>query len=104
MATVVVPRIRLDEAGVAWIDGTTTKVIEVVLNKEWSRERAEELQPHMPHLTLAQIQAALAYYEGHKETLDVDIARRRLWVDEMSAQETEPLTRDELIARLRGKD
>jgi hypothetical protein len=37
------PGIRLDEAAVVWIEGTT-KVIEVVLNPQWSSQGAEELR------------------------------------------------------------
>jgi uncharacterized protein (DUF433 family) len=44
-------------------------VIDVVLNKEWSGQTPEELQPDMPHLTLGQIYAALGYYHQHKEAL-----------------------------------
>ena len=41
--------------------GTTAKAIKVVLNKEWAGQAPEELQQDMPHLTLAQINAALAH-------------------------------------------
>jgi len=83
MATAVLAPIVLDERGVAYIEGTTTKVIEVVLNKEWSGDTAEELQQNMPHLTLAQIYGALAYYHANKEALDADIQRRAEIVDRL---------------------
>lgn len=102
MATDALPGIRLDEAGVAWIEGTATKVIEVVLNKQWSGQSPEELQPHMPHLSLAQIYTALAYHHTHKQALDAEIERRRVWAEEMREQEKDPLTREELLARLQG--
>src|SRR5438067_13113176 len=75
METAVHPPIVLDEKGVAYIEGTTAKVIEVVLNQEWAGQTPEELQRDMPHLTLAQINAALAYYHEHKEELDAEIER-----------------------------
>lgn len=65
--------ITLDDRGVACIQGTTTKVTEVVLNKEWAGQTPEELQQDMAHLTLAQVYAALAYYHQHKEELDREI-------------------------------
>src|SRR4051812_31803500 len=76
MLTAVRAPIVLDEKGVAYIEGTTAKVIEVVLNKEWAGQTPEELQRDMPHLTLAQIYAALSYYYEHKQALDSEIARR----------------------------
>ncbi len=47
------PGIRLDEARVPWIEGTTTNVIEVALNQESTDATPEELQSEMPHLSLA---------------------------------------------------
>jgi uncharacterized protein (DUF433 family) len=90
--------IRLDEAGVPWIEGTTTKVIEVVLNQESTGSTPEELQSEMPHLSLAQIYAALAYYLAHKAELDADIQRRFEWTEQMRLQEKDPLTRAGLSA------
>jgi uncharacterized protein (DUF433 family) len=89
----------LDQAGVPWIKGTTTKVIEVVLNQESTGATPEELQSEMPHLSLAQIYAALAYYLAHKAELDADIQRRFEWTEQMRLQEKDPLTRAELLAR-----
>ena len=91
--------IRVDEAGIPWIEGTTTKVIEVVLNKETTGSSPEELQSEMPHLSRAQIYAALAYYHAHKTELDADIQRRFEWTEQMRLQEPDPLTRADLLAR-----
>ena len=102
METAATPKIRLDEAGVAWIEGTRTKVIEVVLNQQWSGETPEELQPDMPHLSVEQIRAAMAYYEAHREELESDIARRRQWVEEIRKTQPQGPTREELLARLKA--
>lgn len=75
METSVRPRIVLDDRGTAYIQGTTAKVVEVVLNQQWAGQTPEELQRDMPHLTLAQIHAALDYYRQHKEELDAEIER-----------------------------
>ena len=47
METVAASGIFWDEAGVPWIEGTTTKVIEVVLNKESTGATPEELWERM---------------------------------------------------------
>ncbi len=68
--------IELDERGVAWITGANTKVIEVALDKiarDWS---PEEMHRQHPHLSLAQIYAALAYYYEHQAEIDAEIERQ----------------------------
>jgi len=75
--------IGINEAGVPVIKGTTTKVIEIaldVLAYGWS---PSEIQFQHPHLTLGQIQSALAYYKDHKEELDHDIERRLKRVEQI---------------------
>ena len=47
--------IRLDDGGVAWIDDTNVKVIEVVLDKLAHGSSPEEMHFQYPHLSLAQI-------------------------------------------------
>src|SRR5437588_8600252 len=67
--------VRLDEHGVAWIEGTRIKVIEVVLDKLTHGSSPEEIHFQYPHLSLAQIHAALAYYYDHQTQLDKEIER-----------------------------
>ena len=86
MATAVPSSVVLDEKGVAWIEDTTTKVIEVALTKRTSGLTPEELQAELPHLSVAQIYAALAYYYAHKDELDAEIERRKQWAEEMATQ------------------
>ena len=73
----VASAIQLDDRGVAWITGGNTKVIEVVLDKIAYGSSPEEMQLQHPHLSLAQIHAALSYYYEHQEELDADIKRRQ---------------------------
>ena len=82
MAAVLAP-IVLDERGVAYIEGTTTKVKEVVLAKEARGVPAEELPGELPHLTLAQVYAALAYYHANKDALDAEIQRDYEYAEQM---------------------
>jgi uncharacterized protein (DUF433 family) len=64
------PHLTVDERGVAWIEGTNTKVIEVVLDRLAHGLSAEEIHLEHPHLSLAGIHMALAYYHDHQEELD----------------------------------
>jgi uncharacterized protein (DUF433 family) len=62
---------------VAWVDDTNVKVVEVVLSKQAYELTPEELHQQFPHLSLAQIHAALAYYYDHQQELDAEILRRK---------------------------
>ena len=71
----VAPHITIDERGRPWIEGTNTKVIEVVsdyLAYGWS---PEEMHRHHPHLPLVKLYAAMAYYFDHQAEIDQEIAR-----------------------------
>src|SRR3990172_8587789 len=74
MAMIAHPHIRLDARGVAWIDDVNVKVIEVVLDRLAYGWSPEEIHFQHPHLSLAQIHAALAYYYDHQAALDGEIA------------------------------
>lgn len=67
--------IRIDDRGVAWIDDTNTKVIEVALDRIAHGWSPEEIHFQHAHLSLAQIHAALAYYYDHKSEMDEQIQR-----------------------------
>jgi uncharacterized protein (DUF433 family) len=86
VATAVPSCIVLDEKGVAWIEDTATKVMEVALTKRVSGLTPEQLQEELPHLSVAQIYSALAYYYAHKDELDAEIERRKQWAEQMAAQ------------------
>lgn len=80
------PHISQTDQGVAIIEGTTMKVIEIVLAKRSYGWTPEEIQINHRYLSMGQIHAALAYYWDNKQALDNDIeARERL----VSAQESE---------------
>jgi uncharacterized protein (DUF433 family) len=86
MSTAAVNHIRQDENGVAWIDQTNVKVIELATDKLAHGSSPEEMHFQYPHLSLAQIHAALAYYYDHQTELDAEIERRRLETDRLAAQ------------------
>lgn len=78
--------IVLDERGVPIIAGTTTKVVELVVERMAYGWSPEEIHFQHPYLTLGQIYSALAYYADHREELDREIER--------DLQEIEQLRRD----------
>src|SRR5258705_9018226 len=67
--------IRLDDRGVAWIDETNTKVIEVALDMIAHGWSPEEIHFQHSQLSLAQIHSALGYYYDHKKEIDEEIKR-----------------------------
>lgn len=74
MSTLVASHIRIDERGVAWIDDTNIKVIEVALDVVAHGLGPQEIESeHYGHLTLAQIHAALTWYYDHQQQFDEEI-------------------------------
>src|SRR2546423_14706496 len=71
--TVTSPHVWIDEDGRAWIDKTNVKIIEVVLDHLAYGWSPEEMHYQHPHLSLAQIYAAMAYYYDHKVDIDTQI-------------------------------
>ena|SRR6266581_3329791 len=67
--------IYLDDQGRAWIDDTNVKVIEVAAEKLAWDFSPESIHRQHPHLSLAQIHAALSYYYDHKEEIDTELKR-----------------------------
>lgn len=84
MTTVAQSHIELDDRARPWIAGTKVKVIEVVLDHIAYGFSPAEIHLQHPHLSLAQIHAALSYYYDHQADLDAEIRRQaddahRLW-------------------------
>lgn len=76
MPTAAITHIELDENEVAWIAEANVKVIEVVLDRVAYGWSPEEIHFQHPHLSLAQIHAALAYYYDHQAEFDAEITRQ----------------------------
>ena len=68
--------VTLDDRGVAWIDGTNVKVIEVIADRLAHGTRPEEMHLQYPHLSIAQICAALTWYYDHQDELDQQLAEQ----------------------------
>ena len=101
MSTAARNHIRIDDQGVAWIEGTTTKVIQVAIDKITQGWDADEIHAQYPYLSLAQIHAALSYYYDHQADLDAEIEREYQEVEQMRAEAGRHITRRELEERLK---
>jgi uncharacterized protein (DUF433 family) len=98
MPTAASTHVRIDDRGVAWIDDTRTKVIEVALDQIAHGWSPEEIHFQHPHLSLGQIHAALGYYFDHKAEMDAEIQRGLACVDELRRQAGESPIRKKLRA------
>ncbi len=99
MSSAVVSHIQVDDHGVAWIDNTNVKVIEVVLDKLAHGSSAEEMHFQYPHLSLAQIYAALAFYYDHQPEMDGEIDRRLAEVEQRASEQSQSPFRERLQRR-----
>jgi uncharacterized protein (DUF433 family) len=98
MVAVLNSLIEIDNEGIPWISGANTKVVEVVLDKMAYGWSPEEMHRQHPHLSMAQIHAALAYYYEHQAELDAKIANDWSEVTALSANQPDSPLRQ----RLRG--
>jgi uncharacterized protein (DUF433 family) len=96
VATGAYPHIEIKDDGVPLVAGTTTKVVEVVLDRLAHHWDAEEIQRQHPHLSLAQIYSALAYYHDHQAEVDQDIADRLNKVNQIAAAQSASVVREKL--------
>ena len=68
--------ITRDERGVAWVDDTNIKVIELALDHLAYGWSAEAIHEQFPQLSLAQIHATLAYFYDHQDEFEREIRRQ----------------------------
>lgn len=81
------------------IQGTRTPVRAIV--EEWRRGTPpEEIPDGMPHLTLAQVFSALAYYSDHRDEINAQIERNRI----SEAQIGTRVSGEELVRHSRDED
>ena len=64
------------------IDGTRMTVNQLVV---WYKQgyTPEEISDQYPHLTLAQVYTALAYYHANQEETEVDLAAEKIEADRL---------------------
>lgn len=84
MTAVSTGHISVDHRGIAWIEDTRTKVLHLIASKQAYGWSPEEMKRQYPHLTMAQIYAALTYYYDHQAEVDGQIAAAREKCEELS--------------------
>jgi uncharacterized protein (DUF433 family) len=82
MAIAAIEHIEVDEKGVARIVGTRAKVRMIVIDT-MNGLTPDQIHESYPHLSLAQIHAALAYYYDHREAIDAEIRAAAELVERM---------------------
>ncbi len=104
MTQISVEHIEITENGEPKLMGSRIKVKHLVAVKQAHGYTAEQIQKEAyPHLSLAQIYAALAYYYDHQEEIDNSIKRDdATYEHEWQKQQSDP-AHQELIARLKGR-
>jgi uncharacterized protein (DUF433 family) len=53
----------------------------------------EEIADQYPHLTLAQVYSALAYYHANREEIEADLAAEKIEADRLEQEHQQPLRR-----------
>ncbi len=86
MPTTASTHVWLDDRGVAWVDQTNTKVIEVAMDMIAHGWSPAEIHFQHPHLSLAQIHAALGFYYDHQNELDAQVQQGLREIEAIRAQ------------------
>ena len=86
MSTGLTTQIEIDSRGVASVAGANTKVKEIVLDKLAYGWSPEEMHFQHPHLSMAQVHAALAYYYENQDKIDEEIRRDLEEVEQLRSQ------------------
>jgi uncharacterized protein (DUF433 family) len=81
------------------IAGTRIRVQDVYVWHELRGQSPDEIVAAFPHLSLAQVHAALAYYHDHRDEIQVAVNSERTWAEEMKS--THP---SKLLQKLMGTD
>jgi uncharacterized protein (DUF433 family) len=67
------------------IAGSRIQVKHLAIMHERQGMSPEDIVSEFPHLTLADVYAALAYYHDHREAMNAEIAADRAWYEEQKA-------------------
>ena len=95
--------IHLDKSGVAWIDATKVKVVEVILDHLAYGHSAEEIHLQHPQMSLARVHAAFAYYYDHQADLDKELEKRFRRAHAVREKVGRSFSRRKLSARLKRR-
>jgi uncharacterized protein (DUF433 family) len=101
---VSVEHIEIDERGNAKLAGHRIKVKHLVGLMQAHGYTAEQVKSEAyPHLSLAQIHAALAYYYDHQAEIDRRIAEDDAFVEQERQKQLGDPKYQELMARMRAR-
>lgn len=103
MVAAPINHICLDDRGVAYLAGSRIKVQQIVIAHYDLNRTPEQIQEDYPHLSLAQIHAALSYYHDHRARMDAEIAEADRFAEEMRSKNPNQMTREQFKARLQQK-
>ena len=70
----------------AYIRGTRVRVQDIYVDAEIHGKTPDEIVSSLPHLTLAQVHSALAYYFDHREAILNELREDEDFVAQMKAQ------------------
>ncbi len=84
MSAVLTGHISIDDRGRAFVEGSKVKVIHLVLAKQAYGWSPEELKRQFPHLSLAEIHAALTYYYDNQAEVDAQIIAEQKECEELA--------------------
>jgi uncharacterized protein (DUF433 family) len=73
------------------IAGSRIQVKHVVIMHERQGMTPAEIVSEFPHLTLADVHAALAFYHDHREEINAEIAADRAWYEEQRVRQSSKL-------------
>ena len=96
MSSTAWPFIEFDETGSPTLRGKGTKVLHLVrenLAFDWD---AEQLRRQHPHLSLAEIHAALGYYHEHRDACDEMLEREDQRSEALKLQLVNPSLQERL--------
>lgn len=96
--------IILDKRGIAYINGTRIKVRHIAIERNVWKKSQEAIQMDFPHLSLGQIYSAIAYYCDNQKQIDAEILEEERFTEQLRSQQSSPLNRMALIARLQKLD
>jgi uncharacterized protein (DUF433 family) len=85
MAIVAIEHIEVDDKGVARVKGSRSKVIQIVMDT-MNGMSPRDIHDAYPHLSLAQIHAALAYYYDHQVDVDAQVQASIEFAERMRQQ------------------
>jgi uncharacterized protein (DUF433 family) len=86
------------------IAGSRIQVKQVAIMHERQGISPEEIVSEFPHLTLASVYAALAYYHDHREEINAEIAEDRAWYEEQRDKQPSELKEALKARKANGTD